>query len=437
MNHNLLVGQSGGPTAVINGSLYGVVSEGLANPEIDNVIGMINGIEGFLANHTMDMAPLKENGELERIRTTPGSYLGSCRYKLPEDLSDPVYPELFQKFTEKEISYFFYIGGNDSMDTVSKLSRYAATVGSDIRIIGVPKTIDNDLVLTDHTPGYGSAAKYVASTVREIAIDASVYDNKPSVTIVEIMGRHAGWLTAASALARKEAGDNPLLIYLPEAPFELAQFNDDLKKAFEKTSNVIVCVSEGIRDHGGRFICEYSTEAQVDTFGHKMLAGCGKILENYVRNQFGVKVRSVELNVNQRCSGLTVSGTDLNEAEMAGRFGVQAALNGHTGQMVAFERETDTAASEPVHAAAAVSNAADLGATSASCVKHRNTVYKIHPVLKDVNLICNQEKKVPAEWITKNGTDVSDDFLAYSQPLIQGDVSHIMENGLPKYLYRK
>lgn len=437
MNHNLLVGQSGGPTAVINGSLYGVVSEGLANPEIDNVIGMINGIEGFLADHTMDMAPLKENGELERIRTTPGSYLGSCRYKLPEDLSDPVYPELFQKFTEKEISYFFYIGGNDSMDTVSKLSRYAATVGSDIRIIGVPKTIDNDLVLTDHTPGYGSAAKYVASTVREIAIDASVYDNKPSVTIIEIMGRHAGWLTAASALARKEAGDNPLLIYLPEAPFELAQFNDDLKKAFEKTANVIVCVSEGIRDHGGRFICEYSTEAQVDTFGHKMLAGCGKILENYVRNQFGVKVRSVELNVNQRCSGLTVSGTDLNEAEMAGRFGVQAALDGHTGQMVAFERETDTAASEPVHAAAAVSNAADLGAASASCVKHRNTVYKIHPVLKDVNLICNQEKKVPAEWITKNGTDVSDDFLAYSQPLIQGDVSHIMENGLPKYLYRK
>lgn len=437
MNHNLLVGQSGGPTAVINGSLYGVVSEGLANPEIDNVIGMVNGIEGFLADHTIDMAPLKENGELERIRTTPGSYLGSCRYKLPEDLSDPVYPELFQKFTEKEISYFFYIGGNDSMDTVSKLSRYAATVGSDIRIIGVPKTIDNDLVLTDHTPGYGSAAKYVASTVREIAIDASVYDNKPSVTIVEIMGRHAGWLTAASALARKEAGDNPLLIYLPEAPFELAQFNDDLKKAFEKTANVIVCVSEGIRDHGGRFICEYSTEAQVDTFGHKMLAGCGKILENYVRNQFGVKVRSVELNVNQRCSGLTVSGTDLNEAEMAGRFGVQAALDGHTGQMVAFERETDTAASEPVHSAAAVSNAADLGAASASCVKHRNTVYKIHPVLKDVNLICNQEKKVPAEWITKNGTDVSDDFLAYSQPLIQGDVSHIMENGLPKYLYRK
>lgn len=438
MKKNVIVGQSGGPTAVINASLYGVVYEALMQKEqIGTVYGMINGIEGFLADTIMNMNSVEQSGELELIKTTPGSFLGSCRYKLPEDLKDDVYPLLFKKFEEYSIGYFFYIGGNDSMDTVSKLSRYAAISGSEICFIGIPKTIDNDLVLTDHTPGFGSAAKYVASTVREIAIDASVYDNKKSVTIVEIMGRHAGWLTAASALARKEAGDNPLLIYLPEAPFELAQFNDDLKKAFEKTANVIVCVSEGIRDHGGRFICEYSTEAQVDTFGHKMLAGCGKILENYVRNQFGVKVRSVELNVNQRCSGLTVSGTDLNEAEMAGRFGVQAALDGHTGQMVAFERETDTAASEPVHAAAAVSNATDLGAASASCVKHRNTVYKIHPVLKDVNLICNQEKKVPAEWITKNGTDVSDDFLAYSQPLIQGDVSHIMENGLPKYLYRK
>lgn len=438
MKKNVIVGQSGGPTAVINASLYGVVYEALMQKEqIGTVYGMINGIEGFLADTIMNMNSVEQSGELELIKTTPGSFLGSCRYKLPEDLKDDVYPLLFKKFEEYSIGYFFYIGGNDSMDTVSKLSRYAAISGSEICFIGIPKTIDNDLVLTDHTPGFGSAAKYVASTVREIAIDASVYDNKKSVTIVEIMGRHAGWLTAASALARKEAGDNPLLIYLPEAPFELAQFNDDLKKAFEKTANVIVCVSEGIRDHGGRFICEYSTEAQVDTFGHKMLAGCGKILENYIRNQFGIKVRSVELNVNQRCSGLTVSGTDLNEAEMAGRFGVQAALDGHTGQMVAFERETDTAASEPVHVATAVSNAADLGATSASCVKHRNTVYKIHPVLKDVNLICNQEKKVPAEWITKNGTDVSDDFLAYSQPLIQGDVSHIMENGLPKYLYRK
>ena len=302
MNHNLLVGQSGGPTAVINGSLYGVVSEGLANPEIDNVIGMVNGIEGFLADHTIDMAPLKENGELERIRTTPGSYLGSCRYKLPEDLSDPVYPELFQKFTEKEISYFFYIGGNDSMDTVSKLSRYAATVGSDIRIIGVPKTIDNDLVLTDHTPGYGSAAKYVASTVREIAIDASVYDNKPSVTIVEIMGRHAGWLTAASVLARKFEGDNPVLIYLPEVAFSPDAFIEKVKEKLTKTSNLVVCISEGINDGNGTFVCELASDVGTDTFGHKMLTGSGKYLENLVKEKLGIKVRSVELNVCQRCS---------------------------------------------------------------------------------------------------------------------------------------
>ena len=356
---NILVRQSGGPTAVINGSLYGVICEGARHSDaVGCVYGMINGIEGFLADSYMNLSETLSDDDLELLRLTPAAYLGSCRFKLPENLSDSFYRVLFEKLERLDIGYFFYIGGNDSMDTVSKLSRYAAQIKSPIRFIGIPKTIDNDLVLTDHTPGYGSAARYVAASVREIALDASVYQQK-SVTIVEIMGRHAGWLTAASALARKEAGDNPLLIYLPEAPFELAQFNDDLKKAFEKTANVIVCVSEGIRDHGGRFICEYSTEAQVDTFGHKMLAGCGKILENYIRNQFGIKVRSVELNVNQRCSGLTVSGTDLNEAEMAGRFGVQAALDGHTGQMVAFERETDTAASEPVHAATAVSNAAD------------------------------------------------------------------------------
>ena len=406
MNHNLLVGQSGGPTAVINGSLYGVVSEGLANPEIDNVIGMINGIEGFLANHTMDMAPLKENGELERIRTTPGSYLGSCRYKLPEDLSDPVYPELFQKFTEKEISYFFYIGGNDSMDTVSKLSRYAATVGSDIRIIGVPKTIDNDLVLTDHTPGYGSAAKYVASTVREIAIDASVYDNKPSVTIVEIMGRHAGWLTAASALSRKYEGDNPILIYLPEVAFDQEDFIRRIEDAFQTKNSLIVCVSEGIHDKDGKFICEYTGAAGTDTFGHKMLTGCGKYLENLVRERLGVKVRSVELNLCQRCSIFSQSLTDAREAALAGSSAVEAALKGESGKMVSFVRTSD----EP---------------------------YELVCGLEDVNKICNQEKKVPLEWITRDGTDVSEEFLTYARPLIQGNPAIPMKNGLPDYAYRK
>ena len=406
MNHNLLVGQSGGPTAVINGSLYGVVSEGLANPEIDNVIGMVNGIEGFLADHTIDMAPLKENGELERIRTTPGSYLGSCRYKLPENLSDPVYPELFQKFTEKEISYFFYIGGNDSMDTVSKLSRYAATVGSDIRIIGVPKTIDNDLVLTDHTPGYGSAAKYVASTVREIAIDASVYDNKPSVTIVEIMGRHAGWLTAASALARKFEHDNPVLIYLPETDFDQDAFIEKVRTSLETTPNLVVCISEGIHDNTSTFICEYSNDVGTDTFGHKMLTGSGKYLENLVKERLGVKVRSVELNVCQRCSSSMLSKTDQKEAIASGAYGVKAALNGASGKMVAFERlDGDD--------------------------------YQIDYVLKDVNVICNQEKCVPATWITADGSDVTEDFIRYARPLIQGEVTVPTEDGVPKFAYRK
>ena len=406
MNHNLLVGQSGGPTAVINGSLYGVVSEGLANPEIDNVIGMVNGIEGFLADHTIDMAPLKENGELERIRTTPGSYLGSCRYKLPEDLSDPVYPELFQKFTEKEISYFFYIGGNDSMDTVSKLSRYAATVGSNIRIIGVPKTIDNDLVLTDHTPGYGSAAKYVASTVREIAIDASVYDNKPSVTIVEIMGRHAGWLTAASVLARKFKGDNPVLIYLPEVAFSPDAFIEKVKEKLTKTSNLVVCISEGINDGNGTFVCELASDVGVDTFGHKMLTGSGKYLENLVKDRLGVKVRSIELNVNQRCSSAMLSATDEKEAIASGSFGVQTALKGTTGMMIAFHRTDD----------------AD---------------YHITYAPEDVNLICNQEKTVPLNWITGNGSDIGQQFIDYALPLIQGSVKVPEEGGLPKFAYRK
>lgn len=406
MNHNLLVGQSGGPTAVINGSLYGVVSEGLANPEIDNVIGMVNGIEGFLADHTIDMAPLKENGELERIRTTPGSYLGSCRYKLPENLSDPVYPELFQKFTEKEISYFFYIGGNDSMDTVSKLSRYAATVGSDIRIIGVPKTIDNDLVLTDHTPGYGSAAKYVASTVREIAIDASVYDNKPSVTIVEIMGRHAGWLTAASVLARKFKGDNPVLIYLPEVAFSPDTFIEKVKEKLTKTSNLVVCISEGINDGNGTFVCELASDVGTDTFGHKMLTGSGKYLENLVKEKLGIKVRSVELNVCQRCSSSCLSATDLDEAAASGRFAVSAALDGETGKMINFIRKSD----DP---------------------------YILEFGTADVNEICNKEKAVPEEWITKDGSDIGDEFIAYARPLIRGSVEVPMKDGLPYFAFRK
>ena len=406
MSKNILVGQSGGPTAVINGSLYGVITKGFEMPQIDHVYGMVNGIEGFLHGQMMDMQTLIKDGTLPLVKTTPGAYLGSCRYKLPEDLADPVYPELFTRFEEHEIEAVFYIGGNDSMDTVSKLSRYAAQHESPIRFIGIPKTIDNDLVMTDHTPGFGSAAKYVASTVREIAVDASVYDNKPSVTIVEIMGRHAGWLTAASALARMFKGDNPVLIYLPETAFHPKTFLGQVRRALETTTNLVVCISEGIHDNTGTFICEYANDVGTDTFGHKMLTGCGEVLESFVRDRFHVKVRSIELNVSQRCSGMLASRTDIEESAMAGTFGVRAALSGETGKMAAFQRISDVP-------------------------------YELSCCLEPVGRICNQEKKFPAEWISEGGSDVTDSFLPYILPLIQGEPERIMENGLPRYLYRQ
>ena len=404
---NILVGQSGGPTAVINSSLYGAAAQARLHPEkIGKCFGMVNGIEGFLKGKVLDFDEALPGDELKGLLTTPGAYLGSCRYKLPEDLEDPVYRTLFEKFEDMGIGYFLYIGGNDSMDTVSKLSRYAEKTGSSIRIIGEPKTIDNDLVLTDHTPGFGSAARYVASTVREIVIDANVYETK-SVTIVEIMGRHAGWLTAASALARKHVGDNPLLIYLPETDFDQEAFLAKVETCFEKNPNVIVCVSEGIHDQEGTFICEYDNSVGTDTFGHKMLAGCGKYLENLVRNRLGVKARSVELNVSQRCSASMMSATDQREAVMAGEFGVRAALKGETGKMVSYVRTS-------------------------------NLPYRMTLGLEDVNAICNQEKTVPLEWISEDASDVTEEFFAYALPLIQGSVEiPLGTDGLPVFASRK
>ena len=407
MRKNVIVGQSGGPTAVINGSLYGVVSEAYNHMEVfEHVYGMVNGIEGFLNNQVMDMYDLYNSNDLELLKNTPGSYLGSCRFKLPEDLNHDVYTCLFAQFEAYNIGYFFYIGGNDSMDTVSKLSRVAAKRNSDIVFIGIPKTIDNDLVLTDHTPGFGSAAKYVATTVREISIDASVYDNKPSVTIVEIMGRHAGWLTAAAVLARKFEQDNPVLIYLPEVAFDQDEFITRIEKAFLTTTNLVVCVSEGINNGNGTYICELETEVGVDTFGHKMLTGSGKYLENLIKNRLGVKVRSVELNVSQRCSSSCLSETDLNEAIYAGVYGINAALQGETGKMITFCRST-------------------------------NSPYTLKCCTADVNQICNQEKVVPLEWIIDEGTNISQDFIDYALPLIQGQVSVPMQDGLPLFLSRK
>lgn len=406
MRKNIIVGQSGGPTAVINGSLYGVVSEAFDHMDsVEHVFGMVNGIEGFLSDQVLDMSPIYESQELELIKTTPGSFLGSCRYKLPEDLNNEVYDRLFDKFEKYNIGYFFYIGGNDSMDTVSKLSRRAEQIHSSIRFIGIPKTVDNDLVHTDHTPGFGSAAKYVATTVREISIDASVYDNKKSVTIVEIMGRHAGWLTAASVLARKFKNDNPVMIHLPEVAFNQNDFISRVQAQLETTPNLVICVSEGINDGNGTFICEFASDVAVDNFGHKMLAGSAKYLENLVKAELGVKVRSVELNVSQRCSSSCLSDTDLNEAICAGAFGVTSALSGETGKMICFERNSSDA-------------------------------YKIICKTADVNLICNQEKGVPLEWIINEGTDISEEFINYALPLIQGHVDVPTKDGLPNFAFR-
>ena len=399
---NVVVGQSGGPTAVINSSLYGVIKESFNNTDrIDKVYGMVNGIQGFIEDRYIDIRKEMSDEEIELLKTTPAAYLGSCRYKLPEEFSDSIYPAIFKKFSDLGIGYFIYIGGNDSMDTVHKLSVYAKKTNSSVRIIGIPKTIDNDLTHTDHSPGYGSAAKYVAATVRDIVMDASVY-NAESVTIVELMGRHAGWITAASILARKFENDNPALIYLPENEFCLDEFVESVKKEVEKRNTVVVCVSEGIKDKEGKFICEYASESGTDNFGHKMLTGCGKYLENVVKDRLGIKVRSVELNVNQRCKEMLSSLTDINEAVMAGEFGVKACLDGQTGMMVSFKREDKNG-------------------------------YRIDCELTDCADVCNQEKEVPTDWILDSGKGVTQDFVEYVKPLIQSENIKVMEGGLPKY----
>lgn len=399
--YNILVGQSGGPTAVINASLYGVVQEAIDNDKVDTVYGMVNGIEGFLKNHVINMSDYAKDHDISLLKTTPASFLGSCRFKLPENLEDAVYPAIMDKLKEYEIKAFFYIGGNDSMDTVSKLSRYAAKVGEDICFVGVPKTIDNDLIITDHTPGYGSTAKYVAATVKEIVLDAGVYEH-PVVTIVELMGRNAGWVTAASVLARTDYDKNPLLVYLPESDFDVEAFVCDVKEALKQQSSVVVCVSEGISDRNGKFICEYGADAGVDNFGHKMLTGCGKVLEGIIKEKIGCKCRSIEINLPQRCSAILASQTDIDEAEGAGRHGVCAALASKTGIMITFERAEGD--------------------------------YAISYSTEDVNKICNREKKFPTEWITAHGTDIADAFLTYVTPLIQGESAVPFENGMPKYL---
>ena len=403
---NILVGQSGGPTSVINSSLAGVITAGLECPEkVDKVIGMVHGIEGFRAGRTCNLSGLTAY-DLDVLKTTPSAYLGSCRYKLPENLNDPVFPELFRKFEEMNIGYFFYCGGNDSMDTVSKLSRYGASIGSDIRCMGVPKTIDNDLIITDHCPGYPSAAKFVATTVRQVTMDAKVYGKK-FLTIVEIMGRDAGWLTASSVMARKYDGDNPVLIYMPEVNFSMEKFWADVDKAFEIRNDVLVCISEGIHDAQGTLMCEYASDnVAVDSFGHKALGNTASFLAEQAKIHYpGLKVRGIELSLMQRCAATNASGRDIQEAFTAGHMAGQLALAGETGKMIAFIREP-------------------------------GEEYKISYLPVDVNQVCNQVKEFPREWIVGDENDISMEYVKYAQPLIQGEAPVKYEHGLPKFLYR-
>ncbi len=399
---NCIVAQSGGPTVAINASLAGVISGVMNSSEYDICYGSINGILGILNENYLNLTDIFSDEEnLQKLKTTPAMYLGSCRHKLPDYKDDDSpYVFIFHQFDKLGIKAFFYIGGNDSMDTVLKLSDYAKKINSPVKIIGIPKTIDNDLCMTDHTPGFGSAAKYIASSMLEIAHDTFIYAVK-SVTIVEIMGRDAGWLTAAAALARNGYSSAPQFIYLPEVDFDKDKFISDIKKALTTTNNVIVAVSEGIHDADGSYIT--SSESVADQFGHQQLSGAGKALEFIVKENIGVKVRSVEINVLQRCASHLASLTDIEESFAQGQKGVELAAAGITASMVCLKRTSN----DPY------------------------TVEYTYSAIKD---IANEAKSVPREWINEEGNDICAPLIEYLTPLIQGEVPVSYKNGLPDYM---
>ncbi|MDD6405921.1 MAG: 6-phosphofructokinase [Clostridiales bacterium] len=403
MKDNCIVAQSGGPTVAINASLAGVIDGVKKSNKFTRVYGAIHGIQGVLDNNFIDLSlmALSKFPLVNTLELSPAMYLGSCRYKLPDfEVDSKPYEIIFDRFEEYQVASFFYIGGNDSMDTVDKLSKYAKKIGSDVKIIGIPKTIDNDLCHTDHTPGFGSAAKYVASTMLEIAHDTYIYQI-PSVVIVEIMGRDAGWLTAASCLARNDYSPAPHLIYLPEVDFDEDQFIEDIKKVLKTSRCVIVAVSEGIHDKDGNYIS--ATSAVADKFGHAQLSGTGKALESLVKDRLDIKVRSIELNVLQRCAAHISSRTDINESFALGQAAVKYAAEGMTAVMSTIKRVSN----DPYQ-------------------------WIIEP--ENVSLIANQAKSIPLEWITPEKNDVTPEMEAYLRPLIIGEVSLQYKDGLPMYL---
>lgn len=400
---NVVVGQSGGPTAVINSSLAGVFC---ASKELgaQKIFGMKNGIQGFLSEKMIDMKEyIKTDRDVELLKRTPSSYLGSCRFKLPEPvLGNEVYEKLFSLFEKYNISCFFYIGGNDSMDTVKKLSEYAKFNNSTVRFIGIPKTIDNDLAVTDHTPGFGSAGKYVATITKELVQDSLVYDME-SVTVVEIMGRDAGWLTACSALSKGEDCEGPALVFLPEVPFDYEYVKNRVSELIKTKKSLVITMSEGVKTPEGKYVCEDGDSVQKDVFGHVQLSAAAQVVASRLKKDLGIKTRAVELSTIQRCGSHIASLTDVNEAFEVGSAGVYAAANGESGKMALIKRVSD----EP---------------------------YEVVTETEDVRNIANLVKHVPRDMINENGDGVTDKFIKYARPLIMGEVSQMMVGGLCEHI---
>ncbi len=404
MRGNVIVGQSGGPTSVINSSLVGVFKTA-KDRGAGKVYGMLHGIKGLLDNQFVDLSEhIKTDLDIDLLKRTPSSFLGSCRYKLPEICDNrEVYDQIFAKLKELDIEAFFYIGGNDSMDTIKKLSDYAVLVNSDIKFMGVPKTIDNDLATTDHTPGFGSAAKYIAAVTKEIIRDGLVYDY-PTITIMEIMGRNAGWLTAATALSKGEDCEGVDMIFLPEVPFNIDKFMERVKTLSKEKSSIVIAISEGIKLEDGRYVFELADHVEfTDAFGHKQLSGSSKFLADKVGAELGVKTRAIELSTLQRCAAHMTSRVDITEAFQVGGAAVKAAFEGESGRVIVLDR---------------VSEDPYICTTSS----------------QDVHKIANIEKKVPLDWIINDGTFVSDELIHYIRPLIQAELSPVMVDGLPRHL---
>ncbi len=403
---NIIVGQSGGPTSVINSSLAGVYSNAIERG-FHKVYGMLHGIQGLLDEQYVDLSTqIHSDLDIELLKRTPSAFLGSCRFKLPEIHENrEIFEKVFEILNRLDIDSFIYIGGNDSMDTIKKLSDYGILTGQPQKFLGVPKTIDNDLALTDHTPGFGSAAKYIGASTKEIIRDAlGLTYCKPMITVIEVMGRNAGWLTGATALAKTEECEGPDFIYLPEMSFDLEKCLKKIRALLKKKDSIVIAVSEGLKLEDGRYVCELSGGADyVDAFGHRQLQGTAAYLAGFFSAEIGCKARSVEFSTLQRSASHMASRVDIDEAFMVGGAAVKAADEGDTGKMVVIDRVSD----DPYMSSAGI---------------------------YDVHRIANEEKVVPRDWMNREGDYVTKDFVDYVKPLIQGDYQPIMVNGLPRHL---